>query len=76
MAAMKIGTRVRLSTGPLAGEIGVVKRLVRSGRYVVALDFLVRATVEVDATNLESLGTKRPNMRRGDSKSRQPTTPP
>jgi transcription antitermination factor NusG len=75
VAALSVGSRVKLSTGPLAGEIGVVKRVVRPGRFVVALDFLKQATVEVDAANLERFGVRRPNMRRGDQKSRQPTTP-
>jgi transcription antitermination factor NusG len=54
---LKVGQRARIRTGPLAGLVGIVKRMDGGLRVVLAVDLIMRSiSVQVDGENLEFLG--------------------
>lgn len=51
---LKIGHRVRVRTGPLAGLVGILVRKKNSSRFVISLDLIMRSVVtEIDVAELE-----------------------
>ncbi len=51
---LKIGKRVRIHSGPMAGQEGILLRRKDSCRVVLSIDFIMRSvSVEVDWTDIE-----------------------
>jgi transcription antitermination factor NusG len=54
---LRVGRRVRVTAGPLAGAEGILVKKKHKCRVVISLDVLMRSvTVEVDGTDLEAAG--------------------
>jgi transcription antitermination factor NusG len=52
---MKVGQRLRVKAGPLAGLEGVLARKKNGTRFVISLDLIMRSVaVDVDALELET----------------------
>jgi transcription antitermination factor NusG len=50
---LKVGRRVRVANGPLAGLEGIVVRKKKQLRFVLSLDLIMRSvSVEMDAADL------------------------
>jgi transcription antitermination factor NusG len=57
---LKVGKRVRVIRGPMAGAEGILSRKKDRYRVVISVDVLMRAVaVEVDATDLELIHSSR-----------------
>jgi transcription antitermination factor NusG len=57
---LKVGKRVRVIRGPMAGAEGILSRKKDRYRVVISVDVLMRAVaVEVDATDLELIRSSR-----------------
>lgn len=55
---LRVGRRVRVAAGPLAGAEGILIRKKDKCRVVISLDVLMRSVaVEVDGTDLEATGS-------------------
>jgi transcription antitermination factor NusG len=55
---LRVGRRVRVAAGPLAGAEGILIKKKEKCRVVISLDVLRRSVaVEVDGTNLEAAGS-------------------
>jgi transcription antitermination factor NusG len=53
---LKVGRRVRVKSGPLAGMEGILGRKKNSARFVISVELIQRAmAVEIDETNLEPI---------------------
>lgn len=51
---LKVGERVRITAGPMAGVEGILVRKKNEFRFVLTLDAIMRSVaVEVDASDLE-----------------------
>jgi transcription antitermination factor NusG len=51
---LKVGKRVRIHSGPMAGQEGILIRRKDSCRVVLSIDFIMRSvSVEVDASDIE-----------------------
>jgi transcription antitermination factor NusG len=51
---LKVGTRVRVKSGPLAGMVGTVERSKDSWRFIISLDLIMRSiSVEISVTDIE-----------------------
>jgi transcription antitermination factor NusG len=58
---LKVGRRVRVIRGPMAGAEGILTRKKDKYRVVISLDVLMRSVaVEMDGGDLETLGSNRP----------------
>ncbi len=54
---LKVGRRVRVANGPLAGLEGIVVRKKKQLRFVLSLDLIMRSvSVEMDAADLRPVG--------------------
>jgi transcription elongation factor/antiterminator RfaH len=59
-----VGEKVRIKAGPLTGLAGVLVRTMNSFRVVITLDMINQSVaVELDATDVEPLGSYRPPSR-------------
>jgi transcription antitermination factor NusG len=53
---LKVGRRVRVASGPLAGFEGIVVRKKKQLRFVISLDLIMRSvSIEMDAADLRPL---------------------
>ena|ERR1700687_2646788 len=53
---LKVGRRVRVTTGPLQGLEGILARKKNSSRFVISLDLIMRSVAaEIDVAELESV---------------------
>jgi transcription antitermination factor NusG len=51
---LKVGRRVRVTTGPLQGLEGILARKKNSSRFVISLDLIMRSVAaEIDVAELE-----------------------
>lgn len=58
---LKVGKRVRVVRGPMAGAEGILSRKKDGYRFVISVDVLMRSvTIEVDASDLELIHSPRP----------------
>ena len=58
---LKLGKRVRVVHGPMAGAEGILSRKKDKYRFVISVDVLMRSVaVEVDASDLEPVQSARP----------------
>lgn len=58
---LKVGKRVRVVRGPMAGAEGILSRKKDRYRFVISVDVLMRSVaVEVDASDLELVHSRRP----------------
>lgn len=65
---LKVGKRVRVVRGPMAGAQGILSRKKDRYRFVISVDVLMRSVaVEVDASDLELVHSTRP-LSRGTQK--------
>jgi transcription antitermination factor NusG len=52
---LKVGQRVRVKSGPLAGLEGLLQRKKKHSRFIISLDLIMRSvSVEIDYAELES----------------------
>jgi transcription termination/antitermination protein NusG len=65
---LKVGKRVRVARGPMAGAEGILSRKKDRYRFVISVDVLMRSVaVEVDASDLELVHSTRPLPRRAQT---------
>ena len=58
---LRVGRKVRVARGPMAGAEGILTRKKDKYRVVISLDVLMRSVaVEIDGADLESVGSDRP----------------
>jgi transcription antitermination factor NusG len=63
---LKVGKRVRVVRGPMAGAEGTLSRKKDKYRFVISVDVLMRSVaVEVDASDLEPVQSARPTSLKG-----------
>ena len=63
---LKVGKRVRVVRGPMAGAEGILSRKKDRYRFVISVDVLMRSVaVEVDASDLEPVHSTRPISLKG-----------
>lgn len=61
---LKVGKRVRVVRGPMAGAEGILSRKKDKYRFVISVDVLMRSVaLEVDASDLELVHSARPPRR-------------